>query len=247
MNRDEFARIECAVRLLVELGKERGKENPLRSCQIPPQITRDLMLELVDLDLMEFGRVGYWQFGGWSLMKSMRMEYAGAGESEFDAVFGPADKWPGTMDVPIRADKDWEIKLTGLRRFLRAQGEQPGDSAEPAKMPEAGPLVGNADTPPGEPNEGAKSSNPDLAPSRTKARALYEWAMRAIPSAENMTRSELFDAIQNHADFKGDMLDWLPPSADTFGRYLREAGIKVYGNNGDRVNAGSSIRRQAEI
>lgn len=71
-----------------------------------------------------------------------------------------------------------------------------------------------------------------LAPSRIKAKAIYEWAISAIPDAEHMTNVELYDAIECHPS---DASNGLPPSAETFGRYLRDAGVKRYCKRTDKA------------
>jgi hypothetical protein len=62
-----------------------------------------------------------------------------------------------------------------------------------------------------------------VAPSRQKARAVYEWAMSKIPNSEHMTISELYDEIECHPSTASEAL---PPSAKSFGKYLTDAGIK---------------------
>lgn len=64
-----------------------------------------------------------------------------------------------------------------------------------------------------------------LAPSRIKARAIYDWALSEIPGAQDMSISELFNAIEIHPKVPSDAL---APNAETFGKYLRDAGVKRY-------------------
>lgn len=97
-----------------------------------------------------------------------------------------------------------------------------------------------------------------LSPSRTMAAAVYDYAVGVIPGAAKMTRSELFDAIHlrleseiakpygNETEKLQELRDSLPSNAETFGKYLRDAGIKKYNSRGDRV-PGRSIRRSSEI
>ena len=81
-----------------------------------------------------------------------------------------------------------------------------------------------------------------LAPSRMKAKAAYEWAMSKIPGAENMTITELWAAIDSHPSAASDCIG---PNPTTFGKYLRDAGVKRYDTRGNRT--GGSVRRRDEI
>lgn len=81
-----------------------------------------------------------------------------------------------------------------------------------------------------------------LSPSRTKAKAVYDWAMSAIPHAEDMKVAELFEAIENHPSNASEAL---PSNAEAFGKYLREAGVKRYLKQGDKK--GGSVRRSDEV
>jgi hypothetical protein len=97
-------------------------------------------------------------------------------------------------------------------------------------------------------------ANKDLAPSRVKARAVYEWAMGRIEGAERMTIAELLDAARKRLEVEAgkatgaeaeklaELRADLPSSADTFGKYLRDAGIKQYNAKGER-QPGRSVRR----
>jgi hypothetical protein len=67
------------------------------------------------------------------------------------------------------------------------------------------------------------------------AQAVHEWAMSKIPDAEAMTIEELFNAIQSHPDMQSKFLDRLPNNWETFGTYLRRAGIHRYNKKGDRM------------
>jgi len=89
----------------------------------------------------------------------------------------------------------------------------------------------------------ADKSSDDLSPSRSKAKSVYDWAIAEIPGAADMTLSELFDAIQNH---QSDAADALPPTAESFGKYLREAGVKRYSTRSARQPT-RSIRLESEI
>lgn len=81
-----------------------------------------------------------------------------------------------------------------------------------------------------------------LAPSRIKAKAAYEWAISAIPGAEDMTIAELWDAIDCHPSNASECIG---PSPATFGKYLRDAGIKKYHTRSNRT--GGTVRRRNEI
>ena len=106
--------------------------------------------------------------------------------------------------------------------------------------------------------EACSGDGKELSPSRIKAVAVYEYALGYIEGADNMTRAELFNAVRdrleseaakaygNEAEKLGELMDSLPPNAETFGKYLRDAGIKKYNSRGDR-QFGPSIRRQSEI
>lgn len=108
---------------------------------------------------------------------------------------------------------------------------------DPEPPPAGDPPPGNAPPP-------AKGTG-DLSASRLKAKGIYEWAIseNGIPGAAEMTISDLFDAILHHAEFDGSDL---PPNADTFGRYLRDAGVKRYGSRG-RGRASRSVRAADQV
>jgi hypothetical protein len=98
----------------------------------------------------------------------------------------------------------------------------------------------------------------DLPPSRLKAKAAYDYAMNNIAGADKMTVPELFDALRLRLDTEilkangqqaerlQEFKDSLPDNAETFARYLRDAGIKRYSRRSDRTH-GRSIRLQSEI
>jgi hypothetical protein len=96
---------------------------------------------------------------------------------------------------------------------------------------------------PQEVSAGEKPADVDLSqlpPSRQKARRAYDWALGNIPGAENMTVAELFNAVKT-----GDAADMLPPTSQSFERYLREAGVERYSKQQRR--ASRSVRRAEEI
>jgi len=85
-----------------------------------------------------------------------------------------------------------------------------------------------------------------LAPSRTNAKVIYDWAMSNIDGADGMTLNELHEAIMNHPKADAAMLDMLPDRADTFGRYLRDAGVTRYDNRGRRHKRISHFKRSSQ-
>jgi len=105
---------------------------------------------------------------------------------------------------------------------------------------------------------GQGEDDEDLSPSRVKAKAVYEWALASIDGADRMTRTELYNAIAARleaeaakakglqAELLADLRDSLPPNAEAFGKYLRDAGVKVYDGKGDR-RPGRSIRRVDQV
>jgi len=105
---------------------------------------------------------------------------------------------------------------------------------------------------------GQAEDHEDLSPSRLMAAALYEWAMECIPGAERMTRTELYNAIKTRLEIEeskaygreaerlAELYKKMPPNAETFGKYLRDAGIKVYDSRGNR-HPTRSIRRRNQI
>ena len=82
-----------------------------------------------------------------------------------------------------------------------------------------------------------------LPPSRIKAKAAYDWAMENIIGMDMMTVTELHGKIMSHPEGPAESI---PESAESFGKYLRDAGVKRYGSKGDRL-LGRSIRRSTEI
>jgi hypothetical protein len=96
--------------------------------------------------------------------------------------------------------------------------------------------------PEGDGDDALSAKQQKLAPSRIKAKAAYEWAMSAIPGADDMTIAELFEAIDLHPSSASECIG---PNPATFGKYLRDAGIKRYDTRGNRT--GGSVRRHDEI
>lgn len=101
----------------------------------------------------------------------------------------------------------------------------------------------------------------ELSPSRVKARAVYEWAIQTIEGADKMPLRNLLPRILKELDSKiatappgageveklQELRDSLPGSAETFGKYLREAGIKRYNTKGERIRKISHFPRRDQI
>ena len=106
------------------------------------------------------------------------------------------------------------------------------------------PPVGGQRTPPDQtpPPKVTEDTSP-LSPSRVKATAAYEWAITHDYERQKMTVAELFNAIQNHPS---NAREALPPNADFFAKYLRDAGIKRYEKSGKR-RPSRSIRRREQL
>ena len=100
--------------------------------------------------------------------------------------------------------------------------EPPGESSSTIEAgTPAGNTCGQTDTS----DDCLPAKQRKLAPSRVLAAATYDWAMSAITGAEVMTIAELFEAIDSHP-YGVDLQ--IGPNAETFARYLRDAGVKRY-------------------
>jgi hypothetical protein len=133
----------------------------------------------------------------------------------------------------------------GRSGSLPASGEGPGGKAQGGD---------GVDRPPA-----GEEQDDKLPPSRVKARATYEYALNTITGAGEMTVAELFDAVRDRLDAEickaagkqaeqlQELKDSLPDNAETFGRYLREAGVKKYDKTGQHRLPSRSIRRKSEI
>jgi len=100
-----------------------------------------------------------------------------------------------------------------------------------------------------------------LAPSRLRAAAVYEWAVESIPGADDMPIRELYTAIHKRLEATiaaapphgseleklQELLNALPDNSETFGKYLREAGIKRYTTQGERARRISHFGRRNQI
>jgi hypothetical protein len=117
---------------------------------------------------------------------------------------------------------------SGIRAMEQADA---GVSAEPPDR-EAHAQLGGADEAAG-----------TLKPSHERAKEAYEWAMSNIEGAENLTYTQLFDALQIDPRRGGE---GLPDSAETFARYCRAAGIR---RNTPRKSRGPtrSVRRASDL
>jgi hypothetical protein len=108
---------------------------------------------------------------------------------------------------------------------------------------------------------GLDSSTPadeSLSPSRVRARAVYEWAIEVIDGADRMPIAVLLPRIferldaelekvpDGSAEFEKftELRSSLPDNTETFGRYIREAGIKRYNRKGERVSRQARRPRQ---
>jgi hypothetical protein len=78
------------------------------------------------------------------------------------------------------------------------------------------------------------------SPSRVKAMAAYDYAIQQIPNADKMTAVELFDAICNDGEAK----EMLPPSAESFTKYLNDCGIRL--RKSDTKPTGRSVVRRSD-
>ncbi|MBL8854884.1 MAG: hypothetical protein JNK57_13040 [Planctomycetaceae bacterium] len=79
------------------------------------------------------------------------------------------------------------------------------------------------------------------SPSRVKAKSAYDYAMERIPNANVMTVAELFNAITEDGEAK----EMLPPTAESFTKYLNDCGIRLK-KSGSKT-AGSSVVRQSDL
>ncbi len=112
---------------------------------------------------------------------------------------------------------------------LEADGNEfpASESRMPAPKAEATEHARNAS------NEGRMTSTLEAV------RGVYDWAMSQIPGADAMTIPKLFVAIQQHPEMQSEFLERLPDNADTFGAYLRRAGIRRYNTSGNRARRSS--------
>jgi len=171
----------------------------------------------------------------------------------------------GDLAERARLDQDemrwgaWRCTLE-YNREVRAAGNAAAPAAPPASAGAATAIRKAASAIKADTNadSGQAEDDEDLSPSRVKAKAVYEWALESIGGADRMTRTELYNAIAarleaeaskakgRQAELLADLRDSLPPNAEAFGKYLRDAGVKVYDGKGDR-RPGRSIRRVDQV
>lgn len=150
-------------------------------------------------------------------------------------------KWLERIDDAPLARTCREIKAAIIRLEERqtASVATPGDTADF----EINRTAGNGGT--AQDHAGgteAINSNTDLAPSRMKAKSAHDWAMQTISGADKMTIAELHQAIMDHPQ---GPTDCIPDKPETFGKYLRDAGVKRYDSKG--VPHSRNIHRSREL
>ncbi|MBN2559399.1 MAG: hypothetical protein JXQ75_00515 [Phycisphaerae bacterium] len=108
-------------------------------------------------------------------------------------------------------------------------------------------------------DSGAVDSS-DLPPSRLKAVAVCEWAIETISEADSIPIRDLYQKIlkkldatiaaappgAGEAERLQELRDSLPTNSETFGKYLRDAGIKRYNTQGERTRRISHFKRRDE-
>jgi len=143
-----------------------------------------------------------------------------------DSVFKPIPEPPAKGDGEVKPQTHIPTASRGKAGSAGAAGT-------------AGIGSGNGD------DEQAEQPDADtgLSPSRRKAYAAYDWAMKEIPGAENMTYQELHAAIMNHPK---ELTNLIPHKHETFARYVRDAGAKRNHTTGGR-RLSRSVCRQDEI
>ena len=152
------------------------------------------------------------------------------------------DRRPAKLQTSCAVQRDDLIDSTVLKTE--------GPTGQCAKSPERSHSDRKSDTGP----------TKDLPPSRLKAAAVYEWAIETIDGADKMPLRDLHAAILEELDATiaakppgageveklQELRDSLPDNSETFGKYLRDAGIKKYNANGERAKRISHFRRQSE-
>ena len=100
-----------------------------------------------------------------------------------------------------------------------------------------------------------------LPPSRVLAAATHEWAIDVIPDADKMPLRDLLPAILKELDARisaapddpgerdklQELRNSLPTNPETFGKYLREAGIKRYNAAGERLQRTSHFKKKNQF
>lgn len=143
---------------------------------------------------------------------------------------------PGYTDNPVVDEKNlwqWCIDAQAHDQAKAHEDAKPDAVAAPAGKPGMG---GDGANQPSDPEE----QEDRLPPSRMRAKAAYDYALTVITGAGKMTVAELFDSLRDRLDAEicktsgqraeqlREVRDYLPGNAETFGRYLREAGVKNY-------------------
>lgn len=163
-----------------------------------------------------------------------------------------------------------QLTAPGLAEYLRLRGSPekepqveaedqvgPGESSPPADPRTAGEQSGQAAEAAADAGAVDRSN---LPPSRLKAAAVYEWAIETIEGADKIPLRDLFPQILNKLDSTiaakppgageveklQQLRDSLPPNSEAFGKYLRDAGIKRYNTQGERIRRMSHFKRQDE-
>ena len=135
---------------------------------------------------------------------------------------------------------DFNAALTKLFRDVLGGEIDPDDRAVISKMRRA--LENTLDEdPPVTPQ--AEPATDSLSPSRLRAYSLYLEAIKVKPELEARNDSEAYDYIKEHIV---DSEDDLPPSFETFRRYLSEArkhfGTRKHTPRAGRMTGGSIVR-----
>ncbi|QDV60932.1 hypothetical protein [Crateriforma conspicua] len=141
----------------------------------------------------------------------------------------------GSRRLDAKLVDEYRRVLNGGSRTQKASGdlaETPGVAASTGRTSTHKRAASDDDLP--------KAKRAD-SPSRVKARSAYEYAMERIPDACQMTIAELHAAIIKD----GEAAAMVPDRPDTFGKYLRDCGIKVYKT--DAKAAGGSVVRRSDL
>lgn len=121
---------------------------------------------------------------------------------------------------------EWAERCRQIEAGLLIARGHPEATSKPQKPVE--PQAGDAEA------GGGKGNADEKHNAVTRVKAVYEWAMSSIQLADEMTITELFNAIQIHPSMTSDYLEKLPNNPETFGQNLRRAGIRRYNVKGDR-------------
>jgi hypothetical protein len=159
----------------------------------------------------------------------------------------------------LRAKLDGERSWREHLRFTVEYNRKLREANQPGK---SGPPKGGTPKRPAEaPADPEPVHRRNLSPSRAKAAAVYEWAMATIAEADKMTVQELFTAILDRLDATiaaappgageleklQELRESLPRNAESFAKYLRDAGIKRYNAKGERTRRTSHFRPRDQL